>query len=413
MQVNPKNISTGYINTPNSIKDNSNAQVSNTAQTPQTQTAQETAEKVKVDATTFLAQHNPIAANPQNSPKLKAVREEIKKLEAQLKYQMAHPPRINEAHEWGYYEIGMDKIQKQIAELRKELPLDRTNFDDVMVAKPMDFFKPIKADNIKGKGISFVPVVPTDREGLEKVTYKAVPIFTNARTIEEMIRIGGRDGLNIELPKFADDGEYHAAIKNVWNKRETAETKEKSEKAGETLYDKSGYFEINRPSAAMVYENLSADDEWIDTEWAQANKNAENQITNAAVIANSENEEESVAILNKSYVHEDGSPITSKDMTRWNGFRAHKDGSSVVNAVAFDEEKELMTLEGPIKTDVTMGDVEGFVYNNFKELKKQILKNKITVNPSDPNSQVFVDLIKAGKDDEALALLKKVTAETM
>lgn len=70
------------------------------------------------------------------------------------------------------------------------------------------------------------------------------------------------------------------------------------------------------------------------------------------------------------------------------------------------------TLEGKIETDVTMGDVEGYAYNNFKQLKKQISSNKLKANPEDPNSARFIELIKAGKDDEAKSLLIQATKES-
>lgn len=333
--------------------------------------------------------------NTKKTDTTQDVRAEISKLEEDLKYQMAHPPKGRDNIEWGYYEIGMDKIQAKIAELRKKCPVDRTNKEEVLMSKPSDYFRPQKADNIKGKGISFLPYVPQDSEALKKVTYRAVPVFTNARTIEEMNRIAERDGINIETVKFADDGEYHTAIKNIWHQG--------------ALDDRQGYFEIDKPAVVMKYGKYSADDEYVNNEWAAANKDENNQIEDCAVVANSPD----VAILQKSYVHEGGDRITGSDMHNWNGFPVHKDGRASINAVAFDEPRVLNTLEGPIKTDVTMGDVEGYVYNNFKELKKQILKNKIVANPDDANSKAFVDLIKDGKDDEAIALLNKVTKETM
>ena len=321
------------------------------------------------------------------------IKEEIKRLEQDLKYQMAHPPKSRDNTDWGYYNIYMDRLQKKIAQLREKCPLERTNLDDVLMTKPSNFFEPNQADNIKGKGISFIQVVPTDKESLAKVTYTAVPVFTNARTIEEMVRLGKRDGINIETVKL-DDGEYHTVVKNIWDQG--------------PLDSAKGYFEIDKPCVVMNYGKYDANDPYVNQEWAKDNQDSDGKITDCAVVANSND----VAILKKSYVHSDGDRIDDKDMHRWGGFPVHKDGNATVNAVAFETPQKLNTLEGPIETDVTMGDVEGYVYNNFKELKKQIIKNKIAANPDDPNSQAFVDLIKSGKDEEALALLKKVTAES-
>ena len=96
-------------------------------------------------------------------------------------------------------------------------------------------------------------------------------------------------------------------------------------------------------------------------------------------------------------------------MHRWSGYRAHKDPKAIVNAVAWDSPKEVSTLEGPIETDVTMGDVEGYAYNNFKQLKKQINSGKLKANPEDENSAKFIELIKNGDDDKAKELLIQAT----
>ena len=37
------------------------------------------------------------------------IKEEIKRLEQDLKYQMAHPPKSRDNIDWGYYNIYMDK----------------------------------------------------------------------------------------------------------------------------------------------------------------------------------------------------------------------------------------------------------------------------------------------------------------
>ena len=322
-----------------------------------------------------------------NNEEIKA---EIQRLEADLQRQIETPPKSRDITDWNYYNAYMDRLQNKIKELRKKCPIDKSNLDEVMMAKPTEFFAPQKADNIKGNGISFVQVVPEDKDELKKVTYLAVPVFTNARTIEEMIRIGKRDNINIETVKL-NDGKYHTVIKNIWNQ--------------EPLDNPNGYFQIDRPCVVMNYGEYAADDPYVNHEWAQKNKNKNGKIKDCAVVANSLD----VGILSKSYVHEGGMKISDADMHRWGGFPVHKDKKATVNAVAFDTPKTLNTLEGPIETDVTMGDVEGYVYNNFKELKKQIIKNKIAANPNDPNSQKFVDLIKAGKDEEAIALLRKNT----
>ena len=312
---------------------------------------------------------------------------EIKRLQADLKNQMATPPKSRDYRDWGYYNAYMDRIQSNIADLRKVCPLDKTNREEVLMATPQELFNPLKADNIKGKGISFCQSLPDDPEEFKNNVYTVVPMLTHARTTEDLINIGKRDGINIELVPD-EKGEYFLGVKNIW--------------------ENDGYFRIDRDSAVIKYGKYSADDEYVDKKWAEKNKDENNQITDCAVIAN----DKGLKILEKSYVHEGGAKIDENDMHKWNGYKAHKDVNAVVNAVAWDSPKTVSTLEGEIETDVTMGDVEGFAYNKFKQLKKQIVSNKLKANPDDPNSAKFIELIKDGKDDDAKALLVKATKDS-
>jgi hypothetical protein len=310
------------------------------------------------------------------------VKKEIRALQRQLKAFGAGSDR--------YDQILMDRIQAKIKALREIVPLDRTNLKEVLLAAPEEIFTPLKADNIKGKGITFRPVIPTDPEKLKDVTYKAVPLYTNARTVAEMIRIAARDGVKIELIQDAE-GNYYPGVKNVWSE--------------------GGYFRLDRDSFVLQYGEISVEDPYIDKEWAKKNKyrNKDNKyvIMDCAIVAA---DKKTVAdIMPKSYVKADGSHITHRDKSAWNGFNVHKDPNGIINAVAYNESKTFVTLEGLIETDVTMGDVEGNVYNKYKDLEKQILKNKIEANPDDPNSQKFIDLVKAGNKEAAIELLRKAT----
>lgn len=287
-------------------------------------------------------------------------------------------------------DIKMDRIQREIRVLREIAPLDRTNLQEVLQASPDEVFLPVKADNIKGQGISFKPYVPEDPKALAKVTYRAVPLYTEARTVEEMIRIAARDGVKIEMVQDAD-GNYYPGVKSVWSE--------------------GGYFKLDRNSYVVQYGEIPADDPYIDQAWAQQNKytNADGKevVMDCAIVA--ADKKTAADIMPHSYVKANGAQLSPSDKHNWGGFQAHKDPDGVVNAVAYDEPKELQTLEGKITTDVTMGDVEGNVYNKYNDLKKQILRDKLVANPDDPNSQKFIDLVKAGKDDEAIALLREAT----
>ena len=322
---------------------------------------------------------------------IEEAKSQIKLLQGDLKYQMQHPPKTRDAIDWGYYNVYMNNLQSKIDELRKICPLDKTNLEEVLAAKPQEIFSPIKADNIKGKGISFLQVLPDDIEALKQNTYKVVPMLTHARTVEDLINIGKRDGINIELVKD-NNGEYFLGVKNIWN---------------------NGYFRIDRDSAVIKYGLQPLDYTGVDEKWIAENSvqvadkdgNMQTMVMDSAVIANADG----LRILEKSYVHEGGAKITQRDMIDWNGYFAHKDPAAIVNAVAWEKPREIKTLEGPINVDATMGDVEGFAYNDFKQLVKQIQKNKIRANSEDPNSVEFCKLVMENKLDEAKALLIEAT----
>ena len=349
--------------------------------TKQTNPETKEIEEKRVDAKVALAN---ITGKNNTEKTVEQARAEIKELQADLKKQMATPPKSRDYRDWGYYNAYMDRLQNKIADLRKICPLDKTNLTEVMMATPQEIFNPLKADNIKGMGISFCQALPEDPKEFEKNVYTVVPMLTHARTVEDLVNIGKRDGLNIEVVPDKN-GEYFLGIKNIWSQ--------------------GGYFKIDRDSSVIKYGKYSADDEYVDKEWAKKNADENNQITDCAVIANADG----VKILEKSYVHEGGAKIDENDMHRWSGYRAHKDPKAIVNAVAWDSPKEVSTLEGPIETDVTMGDVEGYAYNNFKQLKKQINSGKLKANPEDENSAKFIELIKNGDDDKAKELLIQAT----
>lgn len=295
-----------------------------------------------------------------------------------------NPPQTKTTLAWTHYRKDIEMLEARIAALREIAPLDKTNLEEVLAAKPEELFNPQQADNIKGQGITFLQSVPQDEAALAKVTYEVVPL-PKANSVKEFIAKAKEEGVNIELVQNANS-EYYLGVKNIWNKGE--------------------YFRIDRDGAVIKYGKMDANDEWVDQEWAAKNADSEGKIMDCAVIANSSD----CQILSKSYVKKDGSKITEIDMLNRRPFFAHKDGNAVTNAVAWDEAKTINTLEGPITVDATMGDVEGFAYNDFKQLVKQVKNNKkLCPNPADPNSVKFCELVNADKLDEAKALLIKAT----
>jgi hypothetical protein len=258
--------------------------------------------------------------------------------------------------------------------------LDKTNYEACLQARPEQLFKPAKADNIKGQGITFLPVVPETADELAKVTYDVVPL-PKANTVAELIAKAKEQGVNIELVQDSN-GEYFMGVKDVWS---------------------NNYHRIDRDGAVIKYGYQDVSWTSVDADWAAANA-VDGKVMDCAVIANAPG----VRILEKSYVHEGGAPITTADMAKGQ-FRAHKDPNAKINAVAWGGERTVQTLEGAITTDATMGDVEGYAYNNFAQLVKQVKKDKIKADPADPNSAKFCELVKADKLDEAKSLLISAT----
>ncbi|MCM1010331.1 MAG: hypothetical protein NC390_05600 [Fusobacterium sp.] len=241
-------------------------------------------------------------------------------------------------------------------------------------ATPEKLMNPTRADNIAGQGISF-------KQAPDQPVYKCTKIEWG-KTVEETIALNKKNGINIELVADAD-GNYFMGIKDIWSE--------------------GGYHRIDRNSAVMQYGKYPKTDQYVDQAWAAKNADADGNIMDCAVIAN----DKGAQILENSYVTESGQKIDFATMEA--GTPVRKDPNATVNAVAYESPQKLTTLEGPITTDITMGDVDGNVYNNFKQLKKQITKGQLVPNEADPNSARFIELVKAGDDDAAIALLKQAT----
>lgn len=253
---------------------------------------------------------------------------------------------------------------------------DAKNKTASLKAKPSQLMHPTRTDNIAGQGISF-------KQAPDQPVYKCTKIEWG-KTVEETIALNKKNGINIELVKDAD-GSYYMGIKDIWTE--------------------GGYHRIDRNSAVMQYGKYPKTDQYVDQTWAARNADADGNIMDCAVIAN----DKGAQILENSYITETGQKIDFSTMEP--GTPVRKDPNATVNAVAYDSPQKLTTLEGPITTDITMGDVDGNVYNNFKQLKKQITKGQLVPNEADPNSARFIELVKAGDDEAAIALLRKATKD--
>ena len=328
------------------------------------------------------------AGSAISSSKEESNKEKIKSLEAELENLKNQPPQGRDYQDWNLWLGRQDEIREKI--YRIQHPLDKTDLNEVLRARPSELFNPKEADNFKGKGISFLPVVPDDPVELEKVTYDAFPLPMHVKTVQEFINYAKwNQGIEIELVPN-ENGEYYLGVKDIWRP--------------------NVYHHIDRPGAIIKYGKYSAKDDYVDQEWAEKHKDPTGMIEDSAVIANSHKNE----ILSKSYLQANGEKINNLDMHRYStGFRIHKDPNAIVSAVAWSSERNVEGLENTLHTDCVMCDVEGYPYNDFNGLIKQIVKqNKLKANPADPNSVKFCELAKSGKIDEAKALLIEATMQS-
>lgn len=265
-------------------------------------------------------------------------------------------------------------IKKRINQTLKENPIDLTNREVVLASDPKYLLKPQKADNVKGKGISFNQAPVKDLSAESSVARR----IEFADTVAETIKLNREKGIPVELVTDAN-GEYFLGIKNIWDDRTTGE----------------GYFRIDRESAAMYYGDRGLDDWAPESEWFKQNQK-DGKVKDFAVVAN----DEDAWILFRSYVDNGEAPINFNLLTEES---VHKDKNATVNAVGYAKEREFKTLEGPITTAVTMGDVSGNAYNKYAQLKKQVGSGKLVANPNDPNSEEIVRLLKGAFDCEKQA----------
>jgi hypothetical protein len=171
--------------------------------------------------------------------------------------------------------------------------LDKTNLEEVLSAKPQEIFNPIKADNIKGQGISFLQVLPNDIETLKQNTYEVVPMLTHARTVEDLIEIGKRDGINIELVKD-QKGEYFLGVKNVWD---------------------NSYFRIDRDSAIIKYGPQPIEWTGVDKKWSKTKQIFTDEIGEHCAVTVDKNGGIHIAAYNRSGADLYYAYLSGKDAT--------------------------------------------------------------------------------------------------
>ena len=223
--------------------------------------------------------------------------------------------------------------------------------------KPQQIMKPTEATTFdKNAGITFKP--GTDPNAAPAKAYK----IQWGSTVKETLELNKKNGIPLELVKDPETQEFFFGVKHSWD---------------------DGYYRVDRESVLVKYG---------EGDWAPVA------------------EADGARIFSQTYVDADGKAIDIKTMQQ--GTEIYKNPNSTVGAVAFDKPRTVTSLEGDL-TDVEMvrTDVDGHPYGTYEQLAKDIRKGKLVANESDPNSAKFIELVKAGKDEEAQALLRQVSIE--
>ena len=295
-------------------------------------------------------------ANANSREDFVAIRDEIKAMPAG-----AEKTKLIETYQAKYREWSLSPSRPDIR-MQYTPKIDLTNLADVKAAKPKDVMKPTSASTITNPGITFKP----NPNGEPAKAYRLIW----CDTIEETIAKNNERGIPLELFKDTNTGEYKLGIKHSWDEE---------------------YFAVDRESAIVNYDFTAENPK----DWA--------------VVA----EDEGAKIFSKTYLNkESGQTAKLTDIEPGQGMVIVKNPESVVGASAFVDGKNMTSLEGPLgNVDFARTDVDGHPYGSFNDLVKDITRGKIQANPKDSNSIKFVELIKAGKIEEARQLLVNATKE--
>lgn len=232
------------------------------------------------------------------------------------------------------------------------------NFDQVKEKAPAQIMKPTEATTFdKSEGITFKPNVnPNDApSNAYKIEW--------GKTVEETIKLNQKNGVPLELIKDETTGEYFLGIKHSWDDQ---------------------YYRVDRNSIIVKY--------------------CEGDFAPVA-------EDNGAHIFTQTYLDaKTGKPIDVSKMKPSEPVQIVKNPNSTVGAVAFEKPTTVNSLEGKMQdVEMTRTDVDGHPYGTYEQLAKDIRKGKLVANKADPNSARFIELVKAGKDKEAMALLKQVS----
>jgi adenosine deaminase len=272
------------------------------------------------------------------------------------------PRRINDPNKLATAMIETITAKYQNTPLQNSKPsLDLTNLDEVQSASPSDVMKPTEATTFeKTEGITFRPNVnPNDApSNAYKIQW--------GKTVKETIEINQKNGVPFELIKDESTGEYFLGVKHSWD---------------------NDYYRVDRNSIIVKY--------------------GEGDFAPVA-------EDNGAHIFTQTYLDAaTGKPIDVSQMEAGKPLQIVKNPNSTVGAVAFDKPTTVTSLEGDMPgVEMARTDVDGHPYGTFAQLVKDIQRGKLVANEADPNSARFIELVKTGKETDAMALLKQVSSNT-
>ena len=229
---------------------------------------------------------------------------------------------------------------------------------DVKEKAPTQIMKPTEATTFnKKEGITFKPNVnPNDApSNAYKIEW--------GKTIGETIELNQKNGVPLELVKDKTTDEYFLGVKHSWD---------------------NDYYRVDRNSIIVKY--------------------GEGDFAPVA-------EDKGAHIFTQTYLDaKTGKPIDVSKMKPGEPVQIVKNPNSTVGAVAFEKPTTVNSLEGKMQdVEMVRTDVDGHPYGTYEQLAKDIHKGKLVANEADPNSAKFIELVKAGKDTEAMALLKQAS----
>lgn len=285
------------------------------------------------------------------------------------------------------------------------------DFDKALKADATRAFAEVTPDNFKGQGVSFL----VDAEKSGTAAYK----LKMGKTVGETLDLNKEVGL--ELVQEAT-GKHVFGVKNPWTgwenlpdwKNEYGSLSFQELKKIYPDLNAEKYFTLGGPGMIKAY---SATVENGVTTIGKTN----NGVADIAFQVNSTAGRKGAKdLVNMTHILEDGSAIKFDDLQA--GWTMVKKGQYnpadpsnplplVQTVLGFENERTIKTLEGAIKSDITMTDAGGFPYNKFKDFWKQVTRGKVKVNPQDANSVKMFNLASTEgvSEDVIKALIKNAT----